>query len=56
MKKINGLDGSYLVRCLNHFNKKPAKIRKDDKEFAKQLNFKGATCPVYKKTLIANQN
>ena len=53
---MNGLECSYLVRYLNHLNKKPAKIRKDDKELAKQLNFKDAKFPVHKKILISNQN
>ena len=34
---------------LNPVNKNQAKIRNDDAEFVKQLNFKGVKFPVHKK-------
>ena len=37
-----------LVRYLNPVNKNPVKILNVDKEFAKQLNFKGVKFPVHK--------
>ena len=36
---------------LNPVNKNQAKIRNDDREFVKQLNFKGVKFPVHKKKI-----
>ena len=36
-----------LVRCFSTLNKNPANIRNDDREFAKQLNFKVVKFPVH---------
>ena len=38
-----------LVRYLKPVNKNPAKIKNVDKEFAKQLSFRGIKFPVHKK-------
>ena len=39
----------FLVRYINQVNKNPAEIRNVDKEFAKQINFKGVKLCVHKK-------
>lgn len=41
-----------LGRHLNLLNKNSAKIRNDDREFAKLIHFKGTKFPVHKKTTI----
>ena len=38
-----------LLGYLRPVNKNPTKIKNDEKEFAKQLNFKGVRFSVYKK-------
>ena len=47
--KDNECFRSCLVRCLNPANKNSAKIRNVDREFGRQLNFKGAKFPAHKK-------
>ena len=44
----------HLVRYLNTVNKNLVKIRNDDKQFEKQLNFKGVKIPLHKKGLREN--
>ena len=34
----------------NPVNKNPAKVRNDDREFPKRINFKGVKFPVHKKS------
>ena len=48
-KKDNEHFRWYLVRYLNRVNKNLARIRYTDKNFSKQLNFKGVKFPIHKK-------
>ena len=45
-----------FIRYLNSANKAPTKIRNDDKDFAKQLNFKSVKFAVHKKNYAAIEN
>ena len=45
-----------LVKNLNLVVKNPAKIRKFDREFAKQFNFKSTKFPIQKKTMQKFKN